>query len=266
MGQQLGIVAVIDIAAAVEANSLQNHIWLVDNGGWEGSTGEGAGTLASAIDVTDAAQAGPPTLNWLPIGVGTLPITVPQTFFLYEDDRATLTHAPLPAKHPQRFPVRIRNVLGDEVNIKHAERSPTGAEAATALSGKNIHDPGRARFLRGAVSRVAQADDQDVIYYPDPAIYRIGGEAVEQGVIFPAQYGSPELFSDGLYWSATVNPNIQGAFRYTMWITLFYSRRDKHGVVTDHSVTLPHDAWLAISKGGVRSGFLDDTLAIIPVV
>lgn len=265
MGQQLGIVAVIDIAAAVESNSLQNHIWLVDNGGWEGSKGEGTGNLTSAIDVTDAAQAGPPTLNWLPIGIGTLPVTVPQTFFLYDDDRAVLAQSPLPAKHPQRFPVRIRNVLGDEVNIKRQERPPTAADAATAYSGQGFHDPGRARFMRGAVSRVAQEDDQDVIYYPDPAIYRIGGEAVEQGVIFPAQYGSPELFSDGLYWSATVDPNSLGAFRYTMWVTLYYSRRDKNGVVSDHSVTLPHDAWLSISKGGVRSGFLDNKLNIIAV-
>jgi hypothetical protein len=255
MGQQLGIIVLIDIAGAVEANDLHGHLWFVDNGRWDGSTGEGTGNLVTALDVTDADI---PVLNWLPLGIGTVPVTVPQTFFLYEDDRRALSQPPLPAKHPQRFPVRIRNILGDEVNIKQPAHLPRGevpADPAMPFSGQGFLDPGPARFRRTGQSRVARPGDQDVIHYPDPAIQRIGGEAVEQGVIFPAQYGSPELFSDGLYWSASVDPNVLGVFRYTLWITLCYSRRDGEGRVTDHSVTLPHDAWIKISRGALRSGF-----------
>lgn len=266
MGQQLAIIALIDIAGAVEANDLRGHLWLVDNGGWDGSTGEGTSNLVTALDVTDAADVGAPVLNWLPMGIGTIPITVPQTLFLYEDDRRALSQPPLPAKHSQRFPVRIRNILGDEVNIKqpeHLPRSTVPTDPAMLFSGQGILDPGTARFRRTGKSRVMQEGDQDVVYYPDPAIQRIGGEAVEQRVIFPAQYGSPELFSDGLYWSASVNPATLGVFRYTLWITLYYSRRDGEGRVTDHSVTLPHDAWISISTGALRSGFSEIDLNMI---
>lgn len=258
MGQQLAIIVLIDIAGAVEANDLHGHLWFVDNGGWDGSTGEGTSNLVTGLDVTDAAGAGVPVLNWLPMGIGTVPVTVPQTLFLYDDDRRALAQSPLPAKHPQRFPVRIRNILGDEVNIKHPAHLPHGKvtiDPAMLFSGQGIFDPGTARFHRTGKSRVAQPGDQEVVYYPDPMIQRIGGEAVEKQVIFPAQYGSPEFFSDGLYWSASVNPATLGVFHYTMWITLNYSRRDSEGRVTDHSVTLPHDAWIKISTGALRSGF-----------
>jgi hypothetical protein len=156
--------------------------------------------------------------------------------------------------------VRIRNIVGDEVNIKRPASGLLAAplrDPAMPFSGQGYLDPGVARFRRTGQSRVAQPGDQDVIYYPDPAIQRIGGEAMEAGVIFPAQYGSPELFSDGLYWSASVDPSRLGLFRYTIWVTLYYSRRDSEGRVTDHSVTLPHDGYLKLFTGAVRSGFTD---------
>lgn len=259
MGQQLGIVVLIDIAAAIEANTLRDHIWLVDNGGWNGSRQEGAPDLVTTLDVTDTS-AGPPVLNWLPIGIGTIPVTVPQTFFLHDSDLAALEQQPMPVAHGRRFPVRIRNILGDEVNIK---RSGTGLtrtaapEAGMIFSGQGFLDPGAARFHRTRRSRVSEPGDQDLIHYPDPVIARVCGEAMDLGVFYPAQYRSPELFSDGLYWSASVDPSRRGVYRYTLWITLFYSRRDREGRVTDHSVTLPHQAYLALSTGAMRSGFAD---------
>lgn len=268
MGQQLGIVVLIDIPAAVDSNTLDGNIWLVDNGGWEGSTGEGSPDLVSTIDVTDAQiDPGNAVLNWIPIGIGTIPINVPQTFFLNNDDRRVLRQRPLPALHSGQFPVRIRNIVGDEVNIKHPAHlgaEPPRADPQMPLSALGYLDPGTARFRRTGESHAAQPGDQELVYYPDPAIMRIHGEALEAGAIFPAQYGSPELFSPGLYWSASVDPNRLGLYRYTIDIALHYSRRDAAGKVFDERVILSHDAWIKVFVGAPRNGFPDGGLIPIP--
>lgn len=268
MGQQLGIVVMIDIPAAIESNTLEGNIWLVDNGGWDGSTGQGSPNLVSALDVTDAQfDPGNAVLNWIPIGIGTIPISVPQSFFLYDGDRRALAQRPLPALHQRIFPVRIRNLMGDEVNIKHPEhlaREAPQADPQMPLSARGYVDPGVARFRRTGASRVAQPGDQDLAYYPDPAILRIHGEALDAGVIYPAQYGSPEMFSRGLYWSAAVDPARLGLYRYTIEIGLYYSRRDADGKVVDDWVILSHDAWIKISTGAPRNGFPGAVLALCP--
>jgi hypothetical protein len=207
-------------------------------------------------------------LNWIPIGIGTIPVNVPQTFFLNDDDRRVLRQRPLPALHSGLFPVRIRNILGDEVNIKHPEhlgRETPRADPQMPLSALGYLDPGTARFRRTGESHVAQPGDQDVVYYPDPVITRIHGEALEAGVIYPAQYGSPELFSRGLYWSASVDASLLGLYRYTVDIALHYSRRNAAGKVIDDRVILSHDAWIKISTGAPRNGFSADGLIPIPI-
>ncbi|WP_459866608.1 hypothetical protein, partial [Endothiovibrio diazotrophicus] len=81
----------------------------------------------------------------------------------------------------------------------------------------------------------------------------ISGEAVEQGVIYPARYGSPNPLDDGLYWSATVNPAMRGEFRYTMHFTLFppVTGDDPAG----ESVVLTHDARIDLVEERIRDGF-----------
>lgn len=256
MGQQLGIIVLVDTAAAIEDNDLHGHLWLVDNGGWNGSTGEGTGNLVTALDMTDAAEAGLPLLNWRPLGIGAPPLMAPRIADLAEQDRRDLARQP--DYPPRSFSPRRRTILGDEVTLwppGHSGAIVSSPRPASRFAGQGFLYPGAARFLRTRRSRVAHEDDLAVEYHNDPVIDRIAGEAVEAGSIFPAQYGSPDLFSDGLYWSASIDPRILGLFRYTMWITLSYSRRDAHGKVETYSLTLPHDAWIKITTGALRDGF-----------
>ncbi|MBB4618387.1 hypothetical protein [Sphingomonas abaci] len=259
MGQQLNIIVLIDIAAAIEANALRDHIWLVDNGGWNGSRHEGTPDLVTALDVTDIG-AGPPVLNWLPVGIGAVPVAVPQTFFLADSAPGAPGLRSMPGAHGPHFPLRMRNILGDDIDIARPETGLFHAgppEPGMICSGKGFRDPGTARFHRSGRSRVAEPGDHELVYHPNPVITRVCGEAMALGVFYPAQYGSPELFSDGLYWSASVDPCRRGLYSYTLWITLSYARRDRHGTVTDHSLTLSHDAYLSLSTGAMRSGFTD---------
>jgi hypothetical protein len=56
--------------------------------------------------------------------------------------------------------------------------------------------------------------------YPAPVITDIYGQAVDEKVIYPAQYGSPDLVTDGWYWSATVDSSRPGTYTYSMRIRL----------------------------------------------
>jgi hypothetical protein len=60
MSQQLGIILLIDVVAAIEANTLEGNTYLFDNMKLQGSEGLGTGKLISAINGTsycDGSQA-----------------------------------------------------------------------------------------------------------------------------------------------------------------------------------------------------------------
>ncbi|MCX6461372.1 MAG: hypothetical protein NTZ03_13830 [Actinobacteria bacterium] len=59
-----------------------------------------------------------------------------------------------------------------------------------------------------------------------PFIADITGQAVDDGVIFPARYGSPDLSTDGWYWSAVVDTHRVGTHHATMHIGVFRAVMD----------------------------------------
>jgi len=239
MSQQLGILVVIDNEAAVVSGTLRDHIYLIDNGHWAGSSGEATGELVTAVEGTQSAsQLEQQVLNWVPFGIGSPPVPTPQIAFLQTPDYALLADVPHPVRRPQYFQPRILDSAGVDIRDSLSMRD----------SGGRV--------------RLAGAEDKTV-YYPDPAIINITGEAVDLGVIFPAQYGSPDFFSEGLYWSATVDTNKVGLFSYTMHIRLHYSTRHD-GVVTDHAITLPHSAYIKVTRDFAKNGFAN-TPMILPV-
>jgi hypothetical protein len=262
MSQQLGIVLMIDSVAAIEARSLDGNIYLIDNAKWAGSTGEGTGHLVTAVDGRRvSSQADAQVLNWLPLGIDSPPPTLPQTYFLQPAARESLSQrsgsagepalegvgAPAaatppaePAPRPLRLPRRSLDILGRDVG-------QAKLESLSAL--ERDGSPAKAADTR--------------IYFPNPVIADIAGEAVDLRVIYPAQYGSPDLFSDGLYWSATVDTNKVGHFAYTLYITLFYSE-PMDGKMTECSVTLPYVAYINVTNEIATNGFCK-TPAILPV-
>jgi len=116
--QQLGIVVMIDVAAAIGAGRLDDHIYLVDNNRSEGSTGEGTARLVSAIDATRIhTQGHAQVLNWLAFGIGGLPPTVPKTFFV---NPAAATGPRLPGKISEAHAARVKviDVTGTAVDAE----------------------------------------------------------------------------------------------------------------------------------------------------
>jgi hypothetical protein len=243
MSQQLGILLMIDSAAAIEAGTLDGNIYLIDNAKWVGSTGEGTGHLVTAVNGARAAgQVDVPVLNWLPYGVASPPPTLPQTFFLSDAARATLAQH-VRSQKERTGPAREQDVVAAEPPLPRLPRK------AMDILGRDL-------------GKFAATTPGKRIYYPNPLISNIAGEAVDLRVIYPAQYGSPDLFSDGLYWSATVDTNKVGHFAYTLYITLFYSE-STGGERTDRSVTLPYVAYINVTSEVATNGFCK-TPAILP--
>lgn len=134
MAQQLSIIAMIDMKAALEAGTMEGNYYLFDNNSFAGSVGQGTPDLVTAML---SAQV----LNWL-----TYPIA-----------------------------------LLDE-------------------------------------------------HLPMPIVTNIGGPAVEQRIMVPSEYDSPDLFSEGRYWSGTIIPGKAGVFEYTLEIGIFHTSqsRERH--------------------------------------
>lgn len=179
MGPQLSIVVIVDSPAVVVAKTLDGCIYLIDNNGPAGSTGEGTPHLTTVVDAPPPGSFGrAPVLNWICFGLGGIP---------------------------------------------------------PFLDGRGI---GGALWAGASI--------------PVPSITNIRGEAVAERVILPAQYGSPDLYGRGLYWSAVVDASRAGTFTYVMDITVKAFSRDG----MRPGVTLSHEARLVIpERAAPRNGF-----------
>jgi hypothetical protein len=75
------------------------------------------------------------------------------------------------------------------------------------------------QVLNWAVFSIATLDPD----LPWPFLTDIAGPAVEERIMVPSEYDSPDLFSEGRYWSGTIIPGKAGIFHYTMQIEFRYS-------------------------------------------
>lgn len=95
---------------------------------------------------------------------------------------------------------------------------------------------------------------------PYPYLADINGEAVDEGVIFPAQYGTPVPVHGGWYWSASVSTYRPGSYSYVMHLELY---RQKDG--KQETLRLEHRASIRIANDLQRNGFTGAGLGILPV-
>jgi len=264
MAQQLGIVIIIDVEAALRAGSLEGCTYCFDNAGPFGTTGMGTDKLVSAIRGTywqDGSQASEHVLNFVATGVSSLPITLPRD---YQHHRARLLElATLSA---------ARAVAGG------AARSKAVADIRTALAHIKVPQLSTIKLPSGhqiehallnhfgePVSADATPDTSRVAQLP-PVITGVTGEAVEKGIIFPAQYGSPDLVNGGWYWSATVATATPKVWSYTLHLLL-------HRFINDPAspeprwepVPLTMEGKLNITSKPMRNGFTGGGTGFLPI-
>ena len=234
MTQQHGIVLIVDVEAALQTGTLEGCSYFFDNAGPFGSTGLGTGNLVSALHGTywsDGTQASQPILNFLVTGITSLPITLPRNY-------AAIWPAIVEGQKNLRATSYLTGVHG------HVLLDQTGQPVGTAN---------------------AKLESTDVAQ-PPPVITNISGDAVEKGIIFPAQYGSPDLVNGGWYWSATVATFSPGIWSYTLHVLI-------HRLVIDaetqqhlwEPVPLTCSAKLNISTRPMRNGFTGAGVGLLPI-
>ncbi|GAA2728411.1 hypothetical protein [Actinocorallia aurantiaca] len=252
MAQQHGIIVLIDVDNALQERSLDGNAYWFDNMKFLGSTGVGTGNLATAVPgayFLDGSQATEQVLNWLPAALGSVPPTVPRNYLAEQarqTDREAL--AGLAALDPAdgAGAGRIQEQVG-----RRARRS-SGIRGLT--TGKVLD----------ATGQVAGADAANTYNYPAPVITDITGPAVTEKIMYPAQYGSPDMVYDGWYWAATVDTSRPGIYPYTMHVQL-HELVERDDELVWESVDLVCESALKITSDPKRNAFTGAGLGPLPI-
>lgn len=211
---QISIVTVIDVEAALIEGTLDNNAYVVDNTQNFAAPGGKADPLSTqviGVHKADGSQVAEAVLNWITIGVSGVPNTLPRAF--HHRHRAAESNARLlTAVKAARTPNAIAKVLGDHEN----------GHRSTSLHVQNRD--GGVRTLHGTVmnSHGDAVDKFDLAAAGNlpPVVANIYGPAVDQGVMYPALYGSPDVYTEGWYWSASVDTSKVGQHVYLMDVVL----------------------------------------------
>ena len=133
-------------------------------------------------------------------------------------------------------------------------------------STKNIESDWPLVSLTGQLEsgNIAAIQEENNYINLPPVLTNITGEAVDLGIIYPAEYGSPNFITRGWYWCATVNTAKAGKYRYTMHITLF-DLDVKDDQISWKPVQMTLDSHILISKDAMRNGFTGAGDSYLPI-
>lgn len=259
MAQQLAIIVLVDIANALADRSLDGNIYLFDNMKFLGSEGEGTADLVTAVRGSrwsDGSQASEQVLNWLPSSLGSIPPSVPRNYHAHrtqESDRQALADlaaldrdASRSADYGERID-QIRRSLGKRSHARHPQGGTTEHHKILDVTGHVVGD-----------------EDAGTHSYPAPIINDITGQAVDEKIIYPAEYGSPDMVSDGWYWSATVDTSRPGTYSYTMHIQL-HELAERNGTHVWEPVDLTWESSIKVTSDPMRNAFTRQGVGVLPI-
>ncbi|MER5862904.1 hypothetical protein [Kitasatospora sp. NPDC002040] len=259
MTQQLAIIVLVDVGNALASRTLDDNVYLFDNMKLHGSEGEGTGDLVTVLNGSywnDGSQGTELVLNWLPYSLGSIPPTVPRGYQVQrarQSDQqalrelAELGSAPAGTGAGSAAELsRIRRNVGTPVSSTLRAGGPAGRKVLD-VTGQIVTDAGAS-----------------VHSVPAPIITDIVGEAVDQKIMYPAEYGSPDLVTDGWYWSATVDSSRPGTYSYTMDIQI-HDLVERDGAWVWQPVNLSCESRIKVTSGPKRNGFTKAGMGPLPV-
>ncbi|MEM6719427.1 MAG: hypothetical protein AAF611_08945 [Bacteroidota bacterium] len=287
MSQQFGIMVMIDVKSALKTRNLRDHAYLIDNMKDFGSQNEGTNALISKVSGTywaNGNQAGEEVMNWLAIDINDMPQTVQKpsyyTYFRAKTIENFLKKHLTNVSRSEQGDTNTNDTDDRQLDIKVSQQGfnsileqlqditnvAEGGLKTNTDSTKNIESDWPLVSLTGQLEsgdiKVIQ-EENNYINLP-PVITNITGEAVDLGIIYPAEYGSPNFITRGWYWCATVNTAKAGKYRYTMHITLF-DLVIKDDQISWKPVQLTLDSHILISKDAMRNGFTGAGDSYLPI-
>ncbi|WP_445219628.1 hypothetical protein ACKWRH_05430 [Bradyrhizobium sp. Pa8] len=255
---QISIVTVIDIDTALKEGTLDGNAYLIDNTGPFAPPAGARVTNVPGVYNADGSQATEAVLNWITVGVADLPLTLPRSY-RHRYNTANTEHRLVDAlRRATRTQDGIAKLLSDPEGIRMPKPLLVRRNGAV-----KPHD---APLLDGA-GEVLEPDDPAAAGSVPPIVTRIGGPAVEHGVVYPALYGSPDLLTDGWYWSATVDTAKVGRHEYQMDVALYKPVQEDGGLVWEPQFfTLGCSIEVGTGPGvnGFTGCFITGLLPILP--
>ncbi|WP_106396601.1 hypothetical protein [Actinocorallia populi] len=252
MAQQHGIIVLIDVDNALKERSLDGNAYWFDNMKFLGSTGVGTGNLTTIVPGSyflDGSQATEQVLNWLPAALGAVPPTVPRNYHAEQarqiDREALAGIAALDGSDGAEVG-RIQEQVGRRAKRTRSSRS---------LASSKVLD---------VTGQAAGADAAETYNFPAPVITDITGPAVTEKIMYPAQYGSPDMIYDGWYWAATVDTSRPGTYPYTMHIQL-HELVDRDGELVWESVDFTCESALEVITDPKRNAFTGSGVGLLPM-
>ena len=204
----------------------------------------------TGIHYSDGSMADDVTLNWIVTGINTIaqarrhpiPLTDEQVAFAAEVYQLT------------------RGITDVDAVVKALDEGRTAD--GTPYAEVRLPDlPGVPRDIFGRPVTAIQALTGAFI---SPALADVTGPAVDDGVIFPAQYGSPDVLTEGWYWSATVDTRRTGVHRIDLHLDIFRPAvRDRVLDFVPERYVLP--TWLDVRAVPAVNGFTGGPLGFLPL-
>ncbi|WP_338779919.1 hypothetical protein [Streptomyces sp. DG1A-41] len=254
MPQQLGIIVLVDTANALAERTLSGNTYWFDNAKLYGSRNQGTENLVTAIHGSywrDGSQAAEQVLNWLPYSLGSLPPSVPRGYVA------------------ERSQCSDEEVLTELESIANGSSAPEAAELERlrkALGKRaNAHGRGsRGQKVLDVTGHVVTEVGSEAHSYPPPTITDVFGQAVDEKVIYPAEYGSPDLVTGGWYWAASVDTSRPGTYTYEMRIQL-HDLVQRDGEILWEPVNFTCRSSLKITTEPKRNAFTKAGMGYLPI-
>ena len=257
---QNSLVLMIDSKGALADNRLDGNIYLVDNTG-PFRLGEETSLTSTlkGVHSPSGSMVLEQVLNWVSYDIAGLPPTVPRSFFRQDYEKAQLRH----------LVTQMRQAKKPEEMTQLVDRQAQPDTFRTTIAPQDDESQGYTLDIpplgpTGALLTSAEAIMASS--YIPPLITAISGPAVEEGVIFPAQYGSPDLVDEGWYWSASVDTSKVGQHSYHLHILIYRPVQRDDGQVVWQPVPFVAEAHLNISTAPQTNGFTGCAPGVLPLV
>lgn len=262
---QISIMLVVDNAAALATGTLDGHIYLIDNTQHLVGVDEVAGTpeknVTHVIGTHDASggQASEAILNWLSCGVSGPPATLPR-LFAYRNSEEAVASRLAAAVQDAATPAAVSKLFGKNGQFARPETTML----VQTPEGGTVPLPGGVMTACGVP---AHGVTRDSINAFPPVVINLHGPAVDDGVIYPALYGSPDPYTEGWYWSASVDTNKVGRHEYRMDVQVYQPEMQDGCVVwTPRTFTMSAELLVVLQPhlNGFTGGYAAGVLPLSP--